>query len=175
MRKFWIAALAIMLLAQPGVAQAQDGEKLDCVIVSATPALKTSIGRGMEVLGRGVDMPGLIRQLRVVTDACAIKADFDREAYFSYSIARLAREWMIPVLRRASIDTALIDRFYDFGPGRTNPRPANLDEKEIERIRGALRAGGVDVEKITDQIWEGLGVYIGSTSVYWRSRALLTP
>jgi len=174
MRKFWIAALAVMLFAQPGVAQAQDGEKLDCVMVSATPELKTSMGKAMEALGRGADMPGLIRQLRAVTDACATKWDFDPDLYFNYSIGRLAREWITPVLRRASVDTATVDRFYDFGPGRANPEVTTVTPEQAKSISEALQADGVDVEKIGIETWEVMGVYIGATSIYWRSRALLT-
>ena len=176
MRIVGFLALALSL-AVPAVAQAQDGVKLDCVMASVTPDLQASLGTSMMGGAEDPRRDEMKGKVRALTDACAAKTGVDADIYFDYALARIGRQHFTAELRRRfGIDTAVVEKFFDYRPGGTNPdfTRESITQDHVTGLLASLRAAGVDVDSVGQETWEMLGLYLGVASIYWRTRAQLT-
>lgn len=175
MKRIGLTLIAALALCLPALAQAQEAGKLDCAISAVSPEFKSSIAAGLTTKGNDDAMAGLTMQLRALTDECARKWKIDPQLYFDYSLARIAREWMIPALRRWSLDTDIVDRVFDFRLGGPElDLSGGLPAEKGQALVEAFRASGLDMGQVPEEAWLMVGGYIYVTATYWRSLALLT-
>ena len=177
MYKALMASAALALATLPGAASAQEGAKFDCVVSSVPQTTKASIGRAMAGEGDDAAREGLFKQLAVVTEDCVARegiAAENKAAYFDYSLARIAREWLIGDISKFNLSTTVVDKALDFGPDGANPDLSNdMTEDQIMAIVQAYIESGVDIEKVDSAVWEKVGAYAAATSIYWNKRKLL--
>lgn len=169
------AALALATLA--GAVSAQEGAKFDCVTKGVSAPVKASIGEAMAGAGDDATRDALFKQLAAVTDDCVARYGITPEQkghYFDYSLARISREWLMGDISKLNLSTTVVDKALDFGPGRANPDLSNdMTEDQIMAIVQAYIESGVDIEKVDSTVWEKVGAYAASTSIYWNKRKLL--
>ena len=179
MIKALIAGAALMLAAVPGAAAAQDGEKLDCVVLPVPVATKESIGEAMAGGGDEASREALFKQLASLTDACVIRHGIAAEqkgSYFDYSLARISREWLANDIATLGLSPAVVDKALDFGPTGANPDlSADMTEEQIMKIVQAYVETGIDIETVDGAAWEKVGAYAAATSIYWNKRNQLVP
>src|SRR5690606_40963432 len=128
-------------------------------VFDATAAdLKASIGATMTGAGDDTSREALFRQLATITDDCVARHDIDaaqKDDYFGYSLARIAREWLIGDLAKGSLSHGPVDKALDFGPAGANPDlSADMTDDQIGAIVQAYTDAGVDIEKIDPAVWE---------------------
>jgi hypothetical protein len=177
MIKTWMAGAALALAMAPAAAVAQEGKRLDCVVTTATPTLKASIGGAMTGEGDDASRGAVFEQLGAVVDGCAAKhkiAETDKATYFDYSLARISREWLIGDIAKANLKTSVVDRALDFGPSGANPDlSGEMTDDQINAIVQAYIAEGVNIDAVDQKVWEKVGAYAAATSIYWNKRKLL--
>ena len=177
MLKGLMVGAALAWLALPTAAAAQDGAKVDCVVVSVPVDTKASIGAAMAGAGDDAAREALFQQLSTVTDGCVAKhgiAEAQKAAYFDYSLARISREWLIGDIAKLNLSSAIVDKALDFGPAGANPDlSSDMSEDQIMAIVQAYIASGVDIEKVDNAAWEKVGAYAAATSIYWNKRKQL--
>lgn len=177
MLKGLMAGAALAFVALPGVAMAQEGVKFDCVTSGSSAALKASIGAAMTGVGDDASRDALFKQLATVTDNCVARhgiAEAQKPDYFDYSLARISREWLSEDLAKLNLQSNIVDKALDFGPGKANPDlSADMTDDQIMSIVQAYIDSGVDIEKVDSAIWEKVGAYAAATSIYWNKRKLL--
>ena len=177
MVKGWMAGALFGLAALPGIAPAQEGVRFDCVVTSIAPDLKASIGSAMSGGGDDASREALFTQLAATADDCVKRhgiTEDQKGAYFDYSLARIAREWLVTDLARFDLAPSVIDKALDFGPNGANPDlSADMTEDQIMAIVQAYIDSGVDIEKIDGAAWEKVGSYAAATSIYWNKRKQL--
>lgn len=177
MHKGWMAGAACLLATLPGVLAAQEGPKLDCVVTSITPDMKSSIGAAMSGGGDDASREALFKQLVTISDGCVTQHGITAEqkgSYFDYSLARISREWLAGEMARTNLSSAIVDKALDFGPDGANPDlSGDMTEAQIMTIVQAYIDSGVDIEKIDGAVWERVGAYAAATSIYWNRRKLL--
>ena len=175
--KALMAGAALMLVALPGAAAAQDGEKLDCVALSVPGDTRESIGEAMAGGGDEASREALFKQLASITDACVTRHGITAEQkgpYFDYGLARISREWLAKDIARLDLSPAVVDKALDFGPAGANPDlSADMTEEQIMKIVQAYVEAGVDIDKVDGAVWEKVGAYAAATSIYWNKRKLL--
>ena len=178
MSKALIAAAGAALAALSGAASAQEGDKLDCVVMSVQPDVRSALGQMMADGGNDASRDALVKELSVTADECMARQGIAAEQkapYFDYSIARISREWLVSDIGRSGLATSIVDTALDFGPGRTNPDLSGaLSEAQIMAIVQAYIDSGVDIEKIDAGVWEKIGAYAAATSIYWNRRKQLS-
>lgn len=177
MTRTWIAGAAFALAALSGTAAAQDGAKLDCVTNAATPGFKAEIGGAMVGADDEAAQEARFKQLGAIVDGCVarhgIAAD-SKSDYFDYSLARIAREWLIGDIARSKLQASVVDKALDFGPRGANPDlTGEMNDDHINAIVQAYVAAGVDVESVDQTVWEKVGAYAAATSIYWNKRKRL--
>lgn len=175
---FLLVALAAFSTQAQAEEGAQEGAALDCPVQNSSAVLKAGLGNAMTGAGDEAERDNFFKQLGVVVDGCAEKhalADVDlKEIYYNYSLARIAREWLIVELEKSDISTGLVDTALDFSAGRTNPDlTGDMTEDQVNAVVQAYVKAGVDVEKIPQSVWEQVGAYAASTSIYWNNRQQL--
>lgn len=179
MMRTFIACAALALAGVPVAAFAQDGAKLDCVATTATPGFKTSVGQVMTGAGDEASRNALFAQFGAIVDGCVTKHKIDeaqRATYFDYSLARISREWLIAELARSSLKASVVDKALDFGPRGANPDlSGDMTDDQISAIVAAYVADGVNIDAVDQAVWEKVGAYAASTSIYWNRRKLLAP
>src|SRR3989344_1791175 len=124
MIKGLVAGAALVWIALPGVAAAQEGAKFDCVVPSVPEGAKNSIGASMAGGGDEATRDALFKQLATVTDDCIARhgiAAEQKSDYFEYSLARISREWLAGDISKLSLWTRVVDTALDFGPAGANP------------------------------------------------------
>ena len=177
MYKALMAGVALAWATLPGAVLAQEGAKFDCVVTSVPQETRASIGRAMAGDGDEAAREVLFKQLAVVTDECATRhaiAEKDKAIYFDYSLARIAREWLIGDISKLNLSTTVVDKALDFGPRGANPDlTGEMSEDQIMAIVQAYIESGVDIEKVDTAVWEKVGAYAAATSIYWNKRKLL--
>lgn len=178
MMKAFPVGLAMMLAALPAATAAQEGAKLDCGVAGMDVGQRSLLGSAMVGEGAADAQETLIKELAAIIDGCAesqgIAADL-KTAYFDYSIARVAREWLSSRMAESNMSTIVIDRALDFGPTGANPDLSqDMSEEQIMKIVQAYIDSGIDIEKVDPKIWELVGAYAASTSIYWNRRKSLT-
>lgn len=72
-----------------------------------------------------------------------------------------------------SISTKVIDDAFDIGPGRRNPKSADLDDVAFNKALAKMKQGGVDIKKLSDQALSELGTYVVSAGDMYRLAAIL--
>lgn len=178
MMKRFMAGVLLGFAALPGSALAQEGEKLDCVMMSVTPDLKASIGAAMAGSGDDTSRDALFQQLSTITEGCVTRhgiAEDQKGHYFDYSLARISREWLITDLAKVNLAPSVVDTALDFGPSGANPDlSAAMSEDQIMTIVQAYIDSGIDIDKIDGALWEKVGAYAAATSIYWNKRKLLS-
>ena len=174
-----MAAAMLVSAALPGAVMAQEGEKFDCVVASIPSDAKAALGGAMGGGGDEASREVLFKNLATVADACAARhgiAAEQKAAYFDYSLARIAREWLAADMGKLDLSPAVVDKALDFGPGGTNPDlSTNMTEEQIMTIVQAYVDAGIDIEKIDGAAWEKVGAYAAATSIYWNKRKQLAP
>lgn len=177
MNKGWILGAALAATAVPGAAFGQDGAKLDCIPAAADRDLKDRIGTGISDNRDPEAQERAFRKLDPIVRRCAAKhgvADALAEDYFSYGVARIARDWLIAEIAKAGLSTGPVDTVLDFGVHGANPDLENgLDDDMLMSIVAAYQKNGVDVQSVDQRVWEQVGAYAGVTSIYWNSRSKL--
>lgn len=177
MIKTLMTGAALALAALPGVAAAQEGEKLDCVFASVTGDMRASIGEAMAGGGDEASREALFRNLATVADACVARHGITAEQkgiYFDYSLARISREWLAADMEKISLSPAVVDKALDFGPEGANPDlSGDMTEEQIMKIVQAYIDAGVDIDKVDGAVWERVGAYAAATSIYWNKRKQL--
>lgn len=177
MIKGLMAGAALALTTLPGAALAQDGAKLDCATASVDADLKSSLGAAMAGGGDETTRDALFEQLGAAVDRCVADqgiANTQRSDYYDYSLARIAREWLIGDIATTGLSAAVVDKALDFGPGRANPDlTGDMDDAQIMAIVQAYIDSGVDIEKVDSSVWEKVGAYAAATSIYWNKRQRL--
>ena len=159
----------------PGSGSAQSEDLLECSTQAVTPAFRDKLADSM--LADDQAGEGLSEQLATISDECAGRyglSDDQRDAYFTYSLARLPRDALITRLGALGISAQVIDDALDFGTGRSNPQiTGRLQKPQIDKLLAALTAAGVDVAAIADQSWTMIGAYAAASSLMWQNRARL--
>jgi hypothetical protein len=177
MLKSLLAGAALLLVAAPGAAGAQEGAALDCVVQATDADLKASIGNAMTGAGDDASREALFKQLAAVVDGCIGRhgiADAQKGDYFDYSLARISREWLIGELARSKLSNLPVDKVLDFGPDGANPDlSADMTDDQIGAIVQAYTDAGIDIETIDQTVWEKVGAYAAATSIYWNKRKAL--
>jgi hypothetical protein len=169
------AVLALATL--PGTALAQDSAKLDCATSSVGADMKSSLGAAMAGGGDEASRDALFKQLGTVVDRCVADhgiADTQKTDYYDYSLARIAREWLIGDIATTGLSASVVDKALDFGPGGANPDlTGDISDAQIMTIVQAYTDAGVDIETIDSAVWEKVGAYAAATSIYWNKRQRL--
>ena len=177
MHKGLMAGVALALATLPGAVLAQEGAKLDCVVKAVPTDTKAEIGAAMAGAGNDASRDELFKQLGTITDGCVARNGITEEQkshYFDYSLARISREWLVGDIAKVKLSTAIVDKALDFGPGRANPDlSGEMTDDQIMAIVQAYIDSGVDIEKVDSAVWEKVGAYAASTSIYWNKRELL--
>ncbi|WP_149037659.1 hypothetical protein [Sphingopyxis macrogoltabida] len=184
MLKSILSGSLLAAAAFPTMAAAQDGEKLDCITRTAAPELKASIvettvrsmREGQESVAAEKKDALAARFWQVITN-CAAKQSVDREEsshYFDYSHARIMREWVMAQAKEIGVSFDLVDKIFDFGPGRTNADFIGiaLDER-LADVRTAYLARGVGLDQLDGKVFEQVGIYVVVTPIYWNARKAL--
>lgn len=178
MMKAFPLGVALMLAGLPAGTAAQEGAKLDCGVAGMDVGQRSLLGSAMVGEGTADAQEALIKELAAIIDGCVVSqgiaADL-KTAYFDYSIARVAREWLSSRMAESNMSTVVIDRALDFGPAGANPDLSqDMSEEQIMKIVQAYIDSGIDIEKVDPKIWELVGAYAASTSIYWNRRNSLT-
>lgn len=172
-----MASAVLALAVLPGVAVAQEGETLDCVVASVPGDTRNLIGEAMAGGGDEKSREALFKNLTTVTDNCVATHGITAEqkgVYFDYSLARISREWLAADIGKLDLSSAVVDKALDFGPTGTNPDlSGDMTEEQIMKIVQAYIDAGVDIEKVDGTVWEKVGAYAAATSIYWNKRKLL--
>lgn len=153
-------------------------QKRDCAVASAANGLRSSLGASMIKDGEDALRERLFTQLHVVVDRCAEGHDIAaaiQPDYFEYTLASIAREWLMMELAKSNLSAAPVDKALDFGPRGANPDlSGDMSDDQIMLIVQAYIDSGVDIEKVDSGVWEKVGAYAAATSIYWNKRKLLT-
>jgi hypothetical protein len=177
MMKNMMAAAALLLLAVPTGAAAQEGVKFDCAVAQVSTEQKASIGAVMAGGGDEAGREQLFEALATITEGCATQhamTDVQKRDYFDYSLARIAREWLTGDIARLKLSTDTVDKALDFGPAGANPDlSGDMNEDQIMTIVQAYIDSGVDIETVDTEVWEKVGAYAAATSIYWNKRKQL--
>lgn len=177
MRTLLTAGFALALMCAPAGAMAQEGAKLDCVPNAASATLKSSLSALIAGAGDQAARDALYGELDTIVDGCVAShaiAVEQRDDYLYYSLARIAREWLIGEIAKSGLSTATVDKAMDFGPKGANPDfAAEMTDDQIVTIVQAYTDSGVDVETIDTSVWEKVGAYAAATSIYWNKRKAL--
>ena len=153
------------------------GRKLDCALINAGHGLRNALGVSMAGDGNHTSRQALFKRLRTVVDQCVAQYDIplnQKEDYFQYSLASISREWLMMDIAKYNLTTGPVDRALDFGERKKNPDISrNMSNRQIEDIVNAYIYSGVEIDSVSNKVWEKVGAYAAATSIYWNKRNLL--
>ena len=118
----------------------------------------------------GID-PKLDATLDKLTKACIAReqvAAAKQEDYSRYVMSRLIYSDVKQRLEAQSVSTKVIEDAFDIGPGRRNPRSADLDKEAFGKIMRKMKDGGVDVTKLPDQTLNDISTYVVTAADMYR-------
>jgi hypothetical protein len=150
----------------PGTAHARPPEALACAIMAAPAGLDARIAD--VVLSRDNDRGRpTLDELRAITDHCGddqFLSAKERDAYFNYTLGRMARDVLDGRLAAHGLSSALIDRALDIGPGNANNPAAEVTQGDLRRVAGAMTDAGQDPSKVTPDGWGLITAWIVATA-----------
>ena len=177
MIRTWTAVAALALATVPAAAAAQEGPRLDCVVVSAGADMRAALGTAMAGDGDEASREALFKQFGSVVDQCAASQaipEASKSDYFDYGLARISREWLLGALAAAALDANVVDKALDFGLDKSNPDlSGEMSDEQIMKIVQAFVDAGVNIDAVDQKVWEKVGAYAAATSIYWNKRKKL--
>ena len=123
----------------------------------------------------GID-PKLEAALDQLSKACIARehvAKDKQQDYVSYVPAALIYTETKRRLEARSISTKVIDDAFGIGPGRRNPKSADLDEAAFSMALAKMKEGGVDITKLSDLALNELSTYVVTAGDMYRLAAIL--
>lgn len=158
--------LIILSAASAGAAQARPPEALACAIMAAPPGLDARVAD--VVASREVDKgSSALTDLQAVVDQCAADQFMppkEREAYFTYTLGRMARDVLDGRLAAKGLSSALIDKALDIGPGNANNPAEKVTEGDMRRVATELAVAGTDPKQVTPEGWTLVTAWIVATA-----------
>ena len=160
------ALMAGMALLGAAYAHARPPEALACAIMAAPKGLDNRIAD--IVVSQDHDKGrSALDELRVIVDHCGADqflSDKERDAYFSYTLGRMARDVLDARLAADGLSAATIDTALDIGPGNANNPADKVTEGDMRRVAAAFAANGKDPAKITPEGWGLVTAWIVATA-----------
>ena len=157
------AALAVLAGAQ---AHARPPEAMACAIIAAPPGLDARIADVVVSQDNDRGRPAL-NELRAITDQCGVDqflSPKQRDAYFTYTLGRMARDVLDGRLAAQGLSAALVDRALDIGPGNANNPADKVTEGDLRHVAAALAESGKDPATVTAPEWGLITAWIAATA-----------
>ena len=160
------AWLGLAALLGAGQAHARPPEALACAIMAAPAGLDARVTD--VVVSRDTDRgQAVLDEVRALTERCGddqFLSNKEREAYYSYTLGRMARDVLDGRLAAQGIPSSLIDRALDIGPGNANNPAEKVTEGDMRRVVAALAESGRDPAKVTPVGWGLVTAWIVATA-----------
>ncbi len=158
-----LAPLALVLAfpALPAAAQVRSQADLDCVTRETSPDYRARLAATItsdDEKAFDETAPQFYAAANLCAEQLGLKGK-QAEAYFEYAISRISVEHFGKVMRDAAVPVEVIDTFFGFGPGKTNPIIDKIEDGRIEKLIEALMAKGVKAEAFTDAVTAAIGGY----------------
>ncbi len=93
--------------------------------------------------------------------------------YTNYVMSTLVSNELKARLNAQSISTQVLDDAFDLGPGRRNPQAKELDQQAFVEIVRKMKAGGIDINTLTDAKLNAISIYVATASSMYRLAATL--
>ncbi len=176
MRKFTVIA-GLLLAATALPAAAMTPGQADCPVALAPAGLAAATADSLLNYSddKGLD-PKVEAALDKLVKACIarerVTAD-KQEAYTNYVMSALVVSEMKGRLAARSVSVTVIDNAFDIGPGRSNPQSKDLDKAAFAEIVDKMRAGGVDINTLSDAALNDISTYVATASSMYRLAATL--
>ena len=171
-----IAATAILLLGTPALALTQP--QLDCTAQATGKQGAERLAAAMVEDDDGhASAIAEADKLTAMVKTCMAQfkiADDLNPLYFDYSMHRISHDGYTTLLTAKGFPVAVIDRSFDFGPGRSNPVIAELADSQINKLISDLNAAGFQIEGVPHSTWKLVGAYIIATSRMYEKGSKLT-
>ena len=161
-----IAAATVLLAGTPALALTQP--QLDCPTQGTgkqgaeklAMAMLTDDDGHASAIAEGDKLSAMVKtcmaQFKIADDLHGL--------YFDYSMHRISHDGCTSLLTAKGFPVAVIDRSFDFGPGRSNPVITELADSQINKLIGDLTAAGFQIEGVPQSTWKLVGAYIIATS-----------
>ena len=110
-------------------------------------------------------------QLADVALACAKKTKVSKariDPYIELATWQLTSAGLGDAVKAKGLDPAMLNTAMSVGPGRANPSFENLSDTQVTQLMVALKARGVDVEALPEDVWQLVGSYLEATSRAWK-------
>ena len=115
-------------------------------------------------------------KLTAVVKACMAQLkipEAQSDGYFDYALHRISHDGFSSLLGTTGFPVAVIDKTFDFGPGRANPVMKDLNDAQIGKLIEELGKAGFKIEGVPQSTWQLVGAYIVATSTMYEKRAAL--
>jgi len=158
--------LIAFALTGAGVAHARPPESLACAIMAAPPGLDARVADVVVSRDTGTGASALT-ELHALVDQCAADQFMqpkEREAYFTYTLGRMARDVLDGRLAAKGLRSAVIDKALDIGPGNANNPAEKVTEGDMRRVATELAVTGTDPAKVTPEAWNLVTAWIVATA-----------
>lgn len=171
MRKLSVL-VALMLAAVSAPAMAMTSGQASCPIRLAPAGLAAFAADTVMDFDEGAVLdPKLEGELDQLTKNCIARehvAADKQDDYVRYVMSALISKEIKRRLEARGISTKVIDDAFEIGPGRRNPKSADLDEAAFEQAMRKMKAGGLDVAELSDQSVKELSSYVVSAADMYR-------
>lgn len=147
-------------------AHARPPEALACAIMGAPAGLDARIADVVVSRDNDRGRPAL-DELRAIVERCGddqFLTPAQREAYFNYTLGRMARDVLDGRLAEKGLSAALIDHALDIGPGNANNPAEKVTEGDLRHVATALSESGKDPAAVTPEGWGLITAWIVATA-----------
>lgn len=171
MRKLTVfAALALAAVSAPALAMTPG--QASCPVRLAPAGLAASAADTVMNFDEGAGLdPKLEAGLDQLTKSCIARehvAKDKQDDYTRYVMSALIYTEIKRRLEAQGVSTTVIDDSFEIGPGRRNPKSADLDEAEFSRILTKMKASGVDVTQLSDPTLNAISTYVVTAGDMYR-------
>lgn len=111
------------------------------------------------------------QQLADVALACARQTKVSKERidpYIELATWQLTSAGLGDAAKAKGLDPAMLDTAMNVGPGGANPGFESLTDAQVTQLMVALKARGVNVEALPEDVWQLVGGYLEATSRAWK-------
>lgn len=174
MRKFTMFA-ALLLAASAMPAMAMTPGQVNCPLALAPAGLGAATTDALLDFDNADALdPKVEAALSSLVKKCMAReqvANDQLDDYTNYVMSTLVSTELKARLTAQSIPTQVLDEAFDLGPGRRNPQSKELDKQAYVEIVRKMKAGGIDINTLTDAKLNDISTYVATTSTMYRLAA----